>query len=287
VYAVLLGLYILGFVSGIPFIFSVQGSPSLQGFLWESLQGFLLGFAILPLGLLLSTSTGLGAPYIEKRLCKKPEKASMSLVISLSVVVVISASFLLILLRLIISVFAVVYLPDVSDVVAASTDFINNYPEGWKWFLVSFHAGVTEEIIFRFGLMNLLVWLGNRLLFVEKKSQHALVLWTANLIAALVFGALHLVGVLPVPDILFTQVSVVVQNALVGLVFGWFYWRYGLESAMLTHFLLDVFFYVVMIPILTTANFVLILLWLAITVITLIIFINKYIQGKSKCLLLE
>lgn len=79
--------------------------------------------------------------------------------------------------------------------------------------------------------------------------------------AAFGFGVFHLYGVLRVPEVTFAQLSVVLQNTLVGLVFGWIYWQYGLESAMLTHFLLDVFTYVVMVPVLMTTNLVLILAW--------------------------
>jgi len=36
-----------------------------------------------------------------------------------------------------------------------------------------------------------------------------------------------------------------VLNGIAGLVFGWLYWKYGLESAMLAHFFTDIIVYTV------------------------------------------
>lgn len=282
VYGILLVLYIVGFAAGIPFVLSVQEYTSARDVWVDVLEGFLPGVAILVLGLMLSTNTGLGTPFIESWLHKDPRKPPSKLVVSLSVLVVIAANFILVFLRQIVAVLAIAFGADVSAVVSDSTDFLSSYPETWKWLSVSFHAGVIEEIMFRLGLMNLLVWIGHRLVSANKRSSRRAVIWIANLIAALVFGAFHLVGVLPVPDVLFAKVSVVVQNTLVGLVFGWFFWKFGLESAMLTHFLLDVFFYVVMIPVLMTANFALILAWLAITAIALVVSFKEFSKSRKE-----
>jgi hypothetical protein len=108
------------------------------------------------------------------------------------------------------------------------------------------------------------------------------VFWISNLIAGFIFGLLHLIGVVPVPEDLLSKTLVVLQNTWVGLLFGWFYWKFGLESAMLTHFLLDVFLYVWMIPVLMTTNIVLILAWFVITGIALIVAINKYSSISTK-----
>jgi hypothetical protein len=49
---------------------------------------------------------------------------------------------------------------------------------------------------------------------------------------------------------------------------------------MTTHFALDVFFYVIMIPILMTGSFALILAWLVITIATLVVAINHASRSK-------
>ncbi len=37
-------------------------------------------------------------------------------------------------------------------------------------------------------------------------------------------------------------------NTLFGVAFGWMYWKLGLESAMLAHFLVDAVTFVIVIP---------------------------------------
>jgi membrane protease YdiL (CAAX protease family) len=275
------GLYVLGFAAGFPFIFTIQEYTLSERFLVELLQGFFFGAFMLAAGLILAQRTGLGAPYIENWLSKEARKTPFGEVFHLSVIVVIALCFILIVLRVIGSVLAMAVEGDVTALTSEATNFMSNYPASWKWLLVSFHAGVTEEIIFRLGLMNFFVWVGNNYIFNNKKSFQTRMIWIANLIAALAFGAFHLIGLLPVPEVLLVQVNIVIQNMLVGLVFGWFYWKFGLESAMLTHFLLDVFFYVVMTPILISANLVYILAWLMITSILLAFSFNKYSAYKT------
>jgi hypothetical protein len=277
----LLFLYTLGFAAGFPFILTVHRYASAANAWMDGLQGFMLGVAALVLGSFLAGSTGLGTPTLEDWIAKRRPRIPLDTVVSLSIVAVIAGSLILVLVRLLVVVIGVMVGGDVSAAASASTNPVGDYPELWKWLLVSFHAGVTEEILFRFGLMNLLVWLGRRL----GRSPGTTAIWTANLIAAIVFGALHLVGILPVPDIPLVQASVVVQNTMVGLVFGWFYWKLGLESAMLTHMLLDVFFYVIMIPILMTGQWVVILAWLVVTVVVLTAAIGRISKSSLRRIL--
>jgi hypothetical protein len=116
-------------------------------------------------------------------------------------------------------------------------------PPPWEGLLASIGAGVREEIWLRLGLMSVLVWLGCWLIRIgTRQYPHSLgaVVWTANLLAALGFAAIHipqahaLLG-LSAPLIVF----IFVGNGVPGLVFGWLYWRRGLLAAMLAHFGLD------------------------------------------------
>jgi hypothetical protein len=99
-------------------------------------------------------------------------------------------------------------------------------------------AGVTEEIVYRFGLMTFLVWaIGSGL---RSLTSPGAALWTGNLLAALLFGAAHLPG-LPadawIPPVI---VPIVTLNAVIGMVLGWLFMRHGLVSAILAHFVADV-----------------------------------------------
>ena len=59
-------------------------------------------------------------------------------------------------------------------------------------------------------------------------------MWAAIIIAALAFGALHLPTVHAVTALTPAVVArTLVLNALGGVVFGWLFWRRGLEAAMI------------------------------------------------------
>lgn len=99
------------------------------------------------------------------------------------------------------------------------------------------YGGITEEILIRWGLMTLLLWLGWR--FGQGRRGSPAKGWVAIAIglSALLFGVAHLpyaiaLG-LPLTPLLVGYL--LLQNGLFSLVAGYLYWRYGLESAMVAH----------------------------------------------------
>ena len=100
------------------------------------------------------------------------------------------------------------------------------------------YGGVTEEIIVRFGIMTFLIWLVFRLF----KQLKPLVYWIGILISSFIFALLHL----PLLFALLGDPSaaviwyVILANSLGGIVFGWLYWKRGLEMAMLAHMMTHV-----------------------------------------------
>ena len=119
-------------------------------------------------------------------------------------------------------------------------------PPPWEGFLASISAGVNEEILFRLGLMTIFVFLGTRLLRQGERPA-AWVVWTAMVLATLLFGAAHLpqtaalAGSLPASLVAF----VLLANGLGGVVFGWLYWKRGIVAAVVAHFSADIILYVV------------------------------------------
>ena len=99
------------------------------------------------------------------------------------------------------------------------------------------YGGVTEELLLRWGLMTALVWLAWRLLQRRSAAPRAVYIWLAIVLSALLFGAGHLpaaamlIGKLTGDVVLF----VIGVNAAFGVLFGYLYWRYGLEAAMIAH----------------------------------------------------
>ncbi len=95
------------------------------------------------------------------------------------------------------------------------------------------YGGLTEEILMRFGFMTLMVWVASKI-FGGTKS---IVYWVGIIIASVIFALGHFpiayqavgepsIGLL---------VYIIIGNTIAGLVFGWLYWKKGLESAFLAH----------------------------------------------------
>lgn len=99
------------------------------------------------------------------------------------------------------------------------------------------YGGITEEVLLRWGLMTAFTWLAWRFLQGKRGAVNPGLTWLAIALSALLFGVGHLpvasylIGSLNGPVVLF----VVGLNATFGLLFGWLFWRRGLESAMVAH----------------------------------------------------
>jgi hypothetical protein len=101
------------------------------------------------------------------------------------------------------------------------------------------YGGITEELLLRWGLMSLLVWVGWRL--VQSRGQgtpapSSRVMWAGIVAAAVVFGLGHLPALATTGSAtLLVAVRTVLLNAVLGVGFGWLFWRRSLEAAMLGH----------------------------------------------------
>lgn len=113
--------------------------------------------------------------------------------------------------------------------------------ELWKRLLASFYGGITEELLLRLFLMTLIAWIIWKVAFKGQRPPTAGAFWIAIVVAAILFGAGHLpamAGICPLtPAVVIRTIAL---NALAGLAFGFFFWRWGLEHAMLAHFCADI-----------------------------------------------
>jgi CAAX prenyl protease-like protein len=190
------------------------------------------------IGLVLANRIGLGMPFVEGWAKDEPMPYRFCNVVA---VAVIMAAILVVL-----SMFlhTVVFDPPVNAMLeemgidipeAASTPPLYG-------FLAAISAGITEETEFRLFGLSLLAWLGG-LLFHDLDGRPKLVIfWTANILFALAFGAVHLVteAAMGIPITPLVVTATLVLNGMGGLVFGWLFWTMGLESAMLSHILADI-----------------------------------------------
>jgi len=101
------------------------------------------------------------------------------------------------------------------------------------------YGGITEELLVRWGVMTLLLWLGWRVVQRGQGPPGKALVAVAVLFSALLFALGHLpaaqslAGALTAPVVVF----VLVGNTAFGLVAGGLYARHGLEAAILAHVL--------------------------------------------------
>lgn len=111
-------------------------------------------------------------------------------------------------------------------------------PAWWRGLLASFYGGVVEEVMTRLLVMTALVTLWHRVSRRPAASSRAY--WFGILGAALLFAALHLpaaAAIWPLTPVLVARVLVL--NTIGALIFGWLFWRHGLEAAVIAHFSAD------------------------------------------------
>lgn len=101
------------------------------------------------------------------------------------------------------------------------------------------YGGITEEIMVRWGFMTFILWAGWRISGGGPSRPGRGLAWAAIIISAVVFGALHLPIVFAsVIDVTAEIILfIIIANAIFGIIAGYLFWRYGLESAIIAHML--------------------------------------------------
>ena len=100
------------------------------------------------------------------------------------------------------------------------------------------YGGFTEEILLRFGLMTMIVWLASKVF----KSLSPKVYWIGIIISSILFALGHFPIVFQsIENPSITLMSfILIGNSVSGLLFGWLYWKKGLESAFIGHIITHV-----------------------------------------------
>lgn len=209
----------------------------------EVLQGGMILGLITLAGLFFANRTGLGAPILEAWLDGRPVRSKLRSILLPSVVIGVIGTFLIIGLEI------VVFEPAIRSQNPASADAISlrNEPAWWKGLLASFEGGIDEEIELRLFAMSFFAWLGALVYRKADGTPGSAVLWSANVLAAVLFGVGHLPlisAMAPLTGVIVLRT--VVLNGLLGVAFGYLYWKRGLESAMLSHFSADLLLHVVL-----------------------------------------
>ena len=215
-----------------------QISIGWDSLLIDSLINILLFSLLGGLGLMLANRIGLGMPFIEAWAKREPAPDRFRNVVATTWIVAV----VLVLLSLFLH--TVVFDPPLHKMLEKLGITISEgaHTPPLYGFLAAISAGILEEIEFRLFGLSLLAWLPGLLFHDPDGRPKPIVFWTANLLFALGFGAAHLpaqtaVG-LPLNPLVVT--AALVLNGIGGLIFGWLFWSFGLESAILAHFFADV-----------------------------------------------
>ena len=101
------------------------------------------------------------------------------------------------------------------------------------------YGGIIEELLLRWGVMTLLVWLAWRLLQRGQSEPRTIFFVIAIIVSSVVFGLGHLplASALGVDFTVAVVSYVVAANSIFGLIGGYLYWKKGLEAAIIAHML--------------------------------------------------
>ena len=208
------------------------------------LQTTILYGILAAIGLFIANRIGLGAPFLESWLAGKPEWDRVRKFAIPAIIGGVLAAIAIIVLD------AVVFSPPLSAELkrlGTNVSLSSITPPAWDGFLASFYGGITEEIFCASSCFRSLRGSGDSSTAPLMAAPDKLPLWIANILAAILFGLGHLpitaASGLPMDALVITRA--VVLNGLAGLVFGWFYWKHGLEAAMVSHFSSDIILHVI------------------------------------------
>ncbi len=242
-YGVLVLAGMVGVLGGLPAAWSVMEKTAalskvpvqllVAGQLIQSAIWMLLTVGI---GLTLASKTGLGAPILKGYLAGEPVGARFRAHILPSVVLAFVATLAVVALD---RFFFLPRLPGFSSAISQVS--------GWQGILASLYGGLTEEILTRLFLVTLLAWILARFSHGADGKPSAAAMWIAILGSAVLFGLGHLPATLQSTPFSFLVLSrEVLLNGIYGTLFGYLYWKRGLEASMLSHITSDLLVHVVL-----------------------------------------
>lgn len=233
-FRLLLGAGIFGTLAAFPYLLTTQGEVLKElpialpiVMLLSLAQTTILLSITIFIGLLLGKKVGLGTPLLSAWIEHQPIKEKLKSVGLLGVKLGTLAGVLIVGFDLILAQF-------MEPLAAARTPL-------WQGFLASFYGGIVEELLLRLFLVTLFVWLIWRFSKSYENKPASLSVWVAIVISAVIFGLGHLPATAAftaiTPLIIFRAIFL---NGIGGVIFGWLYWKKGLEAAIIAHFSADV-----------------------------------------------
>lgn len=247
---------IVGVLAVIPFSLTLQAPLLAKAELPVSLevllvlqivQNVVLFAGATAAGLLLARRVGLGAPILEAFFAGQRFSSRIRTILPLSIGLGILAALAIIFLD--IFIFVPALRAELGDSIEPLTP-TGVKPPVWQGLLGSLYGGINEEIFMRLFLLSLFAFLGKQIRRTPDGRPTSGVLWTANVLAAFLFGLGHLPAIMMmVPLSTLFVARVVLLNGVAGVAFGYLYCTRGLEAAILSHFIADIVLHV-LVPLL-------------------------------------
>jgi membrane protease YdiL (CAAX protease family) len=235
IFLILLTLSLVSVICIFPYVLSVQGNilktigqPIELLFIAQFIQCFVLFSITIFFGLILTKKIGFRLPLLEALVGKKDFRNILKNIFVMSVLTGAAVA-------------AVIYgLDALFTALGVGVTTHQSYAPIWQKLIAALYGGVTEELLLRLFLMALFIWLSMKLWRRNKPTRVGILV--AIVLAAIIFGLGHLpitASLVKLNALIVTRA--VVLNGIGGVVFGWLFWKKGLESAMIAHFSADVF----------------------------------------------
>ncbi len=241
-FIILLALSIFGWFAVLPYTLTLQSSalqnlavPLSTLLTVQFIQSLIISVIAIFAGLYFAKKVGLGLPIIEGLLEGKTVKDYLISILPLTIGLGIVAGFLIIGLDYLFS-----FAGAVINVTSSQLT-----PPAWQGLLASFYGGINEEILLRLFFMSFLVWIFFKIKKTADGKPTKAGFWLAIILASIIFGIGHLPTLAAITDLTpILIVRTIVLNSIGGIIFGWLYWKKGLESAMIAHFSADIVLHV-------------------------------------------
>lgn len=208
----------------------------------QTMQNAVIFAIMIFIGMILAKRIGLGTPILDSATQGESTTDKWRAILPLSIGLGVIAGILIVGLDVLFQPAMLAELGDKAEALAET-----GQPAAWKGFLASFYGGIAEEIQLRLLAMSLIAWLGSFISKTVDGKPTGAIFWIANILAAVLFGVGHLptmAAIIPLTPLVITRT--VLLNAIGGVIFGWLYWKRGLESAMVAHFSTDIILHVLL-----------------------------------------
>lgn len=235
IFFILLGLSLFSVICIFPYVLTIQKDVLSKikisiGFLFlaQLIQSTILFSIAIFLGLFFTKKIGFHLPVLEALVEKRDYKKILENIAGLSIFLGIIAAI-------------VIYVLDnLFSIGGAGITTHQQMAPVWQTLLAAFYGGITEEILLRLFVMTFFIWIGMKIF--RKNQPTKVIIIVSIILAAVIFGLGHLPITASITKIdMLVVARAIALNGIAGIVFGWLFWKKGLESAMLAHFTADIF----------------------------------------------